>query len=125
MNEKNSPTTNTTAREEQRRSRQRGLVIVNTGEGKSTPTPILAMEQWKRCREVLRNGSEDVVVLDEFTYTVAYGWVPAAEVVGNVARRQAAGPTFDAHRRPQYTDRCRNAWPPADRQRSPGIGSRA
>ena len=53
-------------------------------------TAALAVEQWERCREVLRTGTEDIVVLDEFTYAMAYGWVPVADVVQALTQKPSA-----------------------------------
>lgn len=53
-------------------------------------TAALAVEQWERCREVLRTGTEDVVVLDEFTYAMSYGWVSVADVVQALEQRPTA-----------------------------------
>ena len=50
-------------------------------------TAALAMEQWDRCREAILNGDEDIIVLDEFTYAMHYGWVPVSEVVDTLRLR--------------------------------------
>lgn len=47
----------------------------------------LAKEQWARCKHALLNGNEEIVVLDEFTYPLHYGWVSVADVVDTVKRR--------------------------------------
>lgn len=40
----------------------------------------LARGCWDRCREVLHSGDYDVVVFDELTYALSYGWLDHAEV---------------------------------------------
>ena len=50
-------------------------------------TAALAVEQWRRGREAILKGEEDIIVLDEFTYAMHYGWVPVAEVVDALKRR--------------------------------------
>ena len=50
-------------------------------------TAALAVEQWNRCKEVILAGSEDIVVLDEFTYAMHYGWIPVGEVIDTLRRR--------------------------------------
>jgi len=134
------------ASKERRRQRQRGLLIVNTGEGKGKTTaalgvlfrargrdfqvrmfqfikhskakfgehraarrleiPIeslgdgftwlskdmdrttaLAVAQWGRCKEAIVGGEEDIIVLDEFTYAMHYGWVDVADVIDTLSRR--------------------------------------
>ncbi len=41
----------------------------------------LARELWGQCTEKIASGEYDVVVLDEFTYPLSYGWLATAEVV--------------------------------------------
>ncbi len=45
------------------------------------------MEQWKRCKLAILNGEEDIIVLDEFTYAMHYGWVPVEDVVDTLRQR--------------------------------------
>ncbi len=51
-------------------------------------TAALAVEQWERCKEAILEGDEDIIVLDEFTYAMHYGWVPASDVVDVLGRRR-------------------------------------
>ena len=51
-------------------------------------TVALAVEQWKRCKDAILNGEEDIIVLDEFTHAMHYGWVPVADVVDTLKRRR-------------------------------------
>ena len=38
-------------------------------------------------RDKLASGQYDLLILDELTYAVKYGWVPAADVVAGVSGR--------------------------------------
>ena len=51
-------------------------------------TAALAVEQWDHCKEAILNGDEDIIVLDEFTYAMHYGWVPVSEVVETLQSRR-------------------------------------
>ena len=51
-------------------------------------TAALAVEQWERCKDAILNGEEDIIVLDEFTYAMHYGWVPVTDVVDTLKRRR-------------------------------------
>jgi cob(I)alamin adenosyltransferase len=42
---------------------------------------------WGVAREKLASGDYDLLVLDELTYVINYGWVPAVEVVDGIAGR--------------------------------------
>lgn len=44
-------------------------------------TAARAREGWKLAQEKIASGAYDLVVLDEFTYPLTYGWVPTGEVV--------------------------------------------
>ena len=51
-------------------------------------TAALAVEQWERCKEAILEGEEDIIVLDEFTYAMHYGWVPVSDVVDILGRKR-------------------------------------
>lgn len=40
----------------------------------------LAAHGWERARAAIESGEDDLIVLDEFTYPLKYGWVPWPEV---------------------------------------------
>lgn len=42
-------------------------------------TAEMAVAQWDRCKKAILEGQEDIIVLDEFTYPMCYGWVPIAQ----------------------------------------------
>ena len=50
-------------------------------------TTALAVAQWERCREAILAGGEDIIILDEFTYALHYGWVQVEEVLDTLKRR--------------------------------------
>ena len=50
-------------------------------------TTALAVAQWERCKEAILEGGEDIIILDEFTYAMHYGWVPVEEVLDTLRRR--------------------------------------
>ncbi len=50
-------------------------------------TKALAVAQWGRCKEAILAGGEDIIILDEFTYAMHYGWVEVDEVVETLRRR--------------------------------------
>jgi cob(I)alamin adenosyltransferase len=42
---------------------------------------------WDVARDKLSSGAYDLLILDELTYAISYGWVPVAEVVTGIATR--------------------------------------
>ena len=50
-------------------------------------TAAMAREQWEVCKEKIGSGQYDLVVLDEITYTMHYGWIPVEEVIETLRRR--------------------------------------
>jgi cob(I)alamin adenosyltransferase len=50
-------------------------------------TEAVAREAWRVAAEKLHGGDYQLVVLDEVTYPINWGWIPVAEVVGAIASR--------------------------------------
>ena len=50
-------------------------------------TTAMAVALWDRCKEAILKGEEDIIVLDEFTYPMHYGWVPTDETVETLSQR--------------------------------------
>lgn len=53
-------------------------------------TMSLAQAQWQQCKEVMLAGEDGVIVLDELTYPLKYGWVPVEEALDTLRRRDPA-----------------------------------
>ncbi|MSQ33688.1 MAG: cob(I)yrinic acid a,c-diamide adenosyltransferase [Dehalococcoidia bacterium] len=47
----------------------------------------LARELWERSQEKINSGEYDVVVLDEFTYPLKFGWIDTQEVIRVLRQR--------------------------------------
>jgi cob(I)alamin adenosyltransferase len=47
----------------------------------------VAREAWKVAGEKIRSGDYGLVVLDEITYPMSWGWIPTAEVIEAIRRR--------------------------------------
>jgi cob(I)alamin adenosyltransferase len=47
----------------------------------------LAVEGWQQVRAAIETGKYRLLILDEFTYVMARGWVPVAEVLSVLADR--------------------------------------
>jgi cob(I)alamin adenosyltransferase len=50
-------------------------------------TARLGRAGWEAAREMLASGEYDLLILDELTYTMSFGWVPVDEVVAGVRDR--------------------------------------
>jgi cob(I)alamin adenosyltransferase len=48
-----------------------------------------AIEAWKKSKELIQSAEYDIVILDELTYVINYGFVPLAEIVETIAARPA------------------------------------
>ena len=78
---------------EHRAAKKIGLEIESLGDGFTwlskdmDETTALAVAQWQRCREAILQGDEDIIVLDEFTYAMHYGWVAVEEVIETLKQR--------------------------------------
>ncbi len=80
---------------EHRAAKKIGLPIESLGDGFTwlskdmDETTALAVAQWERCREAIVHGDEDIIVLDEFTYAMYYGWIEVSDVIETLRRRPA------------------------------------
>jgi cob(I)alamin adenosyltransferase len=78
---------------EHRAAKRIGLPVFPLGDGftwKSKDlerTRSLALEQWERARSAMLAGELDVLVLDEFTYLLHYGWLPVQAALDAFAER--------------------------------------
>lgn len=74
---------------------QLGLKIEGLGDGFSWKSrdlersAALALEGWERAREAILSGDYFLVVLDEVTYPLRYGWIPLDAVLACLAARPA------------------------------------
>jgi len=50
-------------------------------------TAALAVQQWQNCKKAILSGNHDIVILDEFTYAMYYGWVEVEEVIDVLSRK--------------------------------------
>ncbi len=72
---------------EQRAAEKMGITMRAMGDGFTWRSKDLeqsaemARAHWEDCKEVIATGGYDLVVLDEFTYPMHYGWVPVEEVI--------------------------------------------
>src|SRR5690606_14996347 len=78
---------------EHRAAEKLGIPIQSLGDGFTwrskdmDRTRALAVQQWGACREALLAGRHDVIILDEFTYPLAYGWIPVEDVIETLRDR--------------------------------------
>ena len=72
---------------EQRAAQKMGLEMRAMGDGFTwrskdlDKTADLAVAHWEDCKEIIASGDYDVIILDEFTYPMHYGWVDTNEVI--------------------------------------------
>ncbi len=78
---------------EQRAARKMGIEVRAMGDGftwrsKDLETSAgLARTHWEDCKKVIARGEHDVVILDEFTYALHYGWVPVEDALDALRHR--------------------------------------
>lgn len=78
---------------EHRAAKNLGIPIEAMGDGFTwrskdlDRTQALAVAQWETCSAAILAGEDDVIILDEFTYPLHYGWVPLDEVLEVLRRR--------------------------------------
>ena len=72
---------------EQRAAQKMGIEVRSMGDGFTwrskdlDQSADLARAQWEDSKEAILSGKYDVMVLDEFTYPMHYGWIETAEVI--------------------------------------------
>ncbi|MXW35438.1 MAG: cob(I)yrinic acid a,c-diamide adenosyltransferase [Chloroflexi bacterium] len=80
---------------ETRAAKRMGIEMIPLGDGftwlsKDINKDIaLARECWALAREKIESAAYDLVVLDEITYPITYGWLQADEVIGALRDRPA------------------------------------
>ncbi len=80
---------------ENRAAKKIGMEIVALGGGFTwlskdiEKDKALARDLWEQCKQKIASGEYDVVALDEFTYPLAYGWLPVDEVIAFLRDRPA------------------------------------
>ena len=78
---------------EQRAAERLGIRLEAQGDGFTwlskdiDRSAALAVEQWGKCRESILKGEDDIVILDEFTYPLYYGWVSVEEAIETLRQR--------------------------------------
>ena len=50
-------------------------------------TRATAVEAWRSAREMITSGQHQLVILDEITYAMTWGWIDTAEVVATIRDR--------------------------------------
>ena len=78
---------------EERAARKLGIEIIPLGAGFTWLSKdiehdkALARKCWELCKEKLQSGAYDIVVLDEITYPLTYGWLDMDEVIDTLRNR--------------------------------------
>jgi cob(I)alamin adenosyltransferase len=50
-------------------------------------TTALAIEAWRVTKEKLSSGEYDLLILDELTYAITFGWIPESDIVTALTTR--------------------------------------
>ncbi len=78
---------------ENRAARKLGIEMIPLGEGFTWLSKDIekdkatARECWELARQKIDSGQYDIVVLDEMTYPMSYGWIPVEEVIDTLRQR--------------------------------------
>jgi cob(I)alamin adenosyltransferase len=78
---------------ENRAAERLGIEMIPLGGGFTwrshdlTRDKAMARELWEMCKEKIGSGEYDIVILDEFTYPLKYGWLPIDEVLDFLRQR--------------------------------------
>jgi cob(I)alamin adenosyltransferase len=52
-----------------------------------TESEAIARQAWKKAAEIIAGGEHALVILDEVTYPMNWGWIPTAEVIETIRDR--------------------------------------
>ena len=78
---------------EHRAARKMGVEVRPMGDGFTwrskdmDATRGLALELWEICKERMVSGDYDILILDEFTYALHYGWIPVEDALDALRSR--------------------------------------
>jgi cob(I)alamin adenosyltransferase len=78
---------------ENRAAKKLGIEMIPLGEGFTWLSEDIekdkatARECWEMARQKIASGQYDIVVLDEMTYPMSYGWIPVEEVIDALRQR--------------------------------------
>ncbi len=78
---------------ETRAAKKLGMEIIPMGDGFTwlseniEKDKAMARECWDLCKEKIMSGEYDIVILDEMTYCLSYGWLPVEEVIETLKQR--------------------------------------
>jgi cob(I)alamin adenosyltransferase len=78
---------------ENRAARKLGIEMIPLGEGFTWLSKDIekdkatARECWELARQKIDSGQYDIIVLDEMTYPMTYGWIPVEEVIDALRQR--------------------------------------
>ncbi len=78
---------------ENRAARKLGIEMIPLGGGFTwlskdiEKDKALAREGWERCKQALSSSDYQLVVLDEITYPVTYGWLPVEDIIEALKQR--------------------------------------
>ena len=80
---------------EERAARKLGIELIPLGGGFTwlskdiEQDKALARRCWELCKQKIASGEYDIVVLDEITYPISYGWLDVDEVIATLRQRPA------------------------------------
>lgn len=84
---------NTATYGEIKAARKLGIEIQPVGKGFTWMSKDIATDEaqaragWEYARSLIEAGQHDIVILDEMTYVMSFGWVPVEEVLAVLAKR--------------------------------------
>jgi cob(I)alamin adenosyltransferase len=81
---------------ENKAAKRLGIEIIPMGDGFTWLSDDIekdkatARQCWELCRQKILSGDYDIVILDEMTYTLSYGWLDVNEVIEVLKQREPA-----------------------------------